>query len=568
MLPEQTVCFTKTAIRYMELHNMDHDTDLYVSVDAPHQGAVVPSGAQHTMDFIDDITPSWMDEELDNLTDDLFLPAPKQMLVNHYGSGSEYPIGIQGFHDRFYNDLNAMGYPQQSRNIAVTNGRLDGNGTNSINQRYYEGKMHLFWILLNGKLRLNLTHHDARARIFYWRLKFLIFNVWKRERHANSYAYLGSYENTPGGISSIDDLDRRILKFTEWGFDWFVTGVKQNLSTDSFSFLPTKSALDYQGDPYLFEDISGKNLTCNNTPFDSYFAPNQNENHTFLSTGASNFIKQEILGNPQFPSYILINEDLKQQGANLCGSNNVRLYFESCNVKNGTTWSVSDPSKVNIVQQDTSQFIFNATSNASGSVIITAHIPGQNSISREIWINKAKVSVELERDMGGISNWAKGYLKGIGLTLEEQEVSFIHWEQLSSTHGGTMSAGYNSPTINGQGPNNYWTVNVRVHVTNPCGTVQYDFVLTPPPCPPSGFTIEFSNDDSYVLRPIPCDRVFNNNNEQITLYSESIEIFDYSGNLIFNTKGDHIDVSNLKPGIYFIRALIDNEIITKKIIKK
>jgi len=167
------------ALRYMELHNMNHDTDLYVSVDAPHQGAVVPSGAQYTMDFIDDLVPGWMDEELDDLTDDLFLPAPKQMLVNHYGSGSEYPIGIQGFHNRFYNDLNAMGYPQQSRNIAVTNGRLDGIGTNEINQKYYEGKMHLFWVLLNGKLRLNLTHHDARARVFYWRLKFLGITVWK-----------------------------------------------------------------------------------------------------------------------------------------------------------------------------------------------------------------------------------------------------------------------------------------------------------------------------------------------------------------------------------------------------
>lgn len=44
-----------------------------------------------------------------------------------------------------------MGYPQQSRNVAVINGRLDGIGTNGINQKYYEGKLHLFWVLLNGK---------------------------------------------------------------------------------------------------------------------------------------------------------------------------------------------------------------------------------------------------------------------------------------------------------------------------------------------------------------------------------------------------------------------------------
>src|SRR5690606_40644743 len=95
---------------------------------------------QISLHYIEDLVPGWLNEELDNLTDYLFLPAPKQMLVNHYGSVSEYPIGIQGFHNRFYNDLNAMGDPQQSRNVAVINGRLDGIGTNGINQKYYEGK--------------------------------------------------------------------------------------------------------------------------------------------------------------------------------------------------------------------------------------------------------------------------------------------------------------------------------------------------------------------------------------------------------------------------------------------
>lgn len=110
-------------------------------------------------------------------------------------------------------------------------------------------------------------------------------------------------------------------------------------------------------------------------------------------------------------------------------------------------------------------------------------------------------------------------------------------------------------------------VNARVHVTNPCGITQHDFVLTPPPCPPSGYIIEPSDDDTYTLRPIPCDELFNKNNPQ-TAYSESISVFDYNGNLMFTTKGDNVNVKNLKPGIYFIKATINNEIITKKIIKK
>ena len=47
------------ALRYMELNNLTHDVDLYASVDAPHQGATVPRGAQEMIDFVDDVVPNW-----------------------------------------------------------------------------------------------------------------------------------------------------------------------------------------------------------------------------------------------------------------------------------------------------------------------------------------------------------------------------------------------------------------------------------------------------------------------------------------------------------------------------
>ncbi|MGB3344372.1 MAG: T9SS type A sorting domain-containing protein [Aequorivita sp.] len=88
----------------------------------------------------------------------------------------------------------------------------------------------------------------------------------------------------------------------ELGFDWFVMGMSQHLATDEFSFIPTKSALDYIGDPNLYEDIT-RNLVCTgSTPFDSYYsAPSTNEPHTFLSSFSSNYLFEEIEGNPQDP---------------------------------------------------------------------------------------------------------------------------------------------------------------------------------------------------------------------------------------------------------------------------
>lgn len=283
------------ALRYMELNNLAHDVDLYVSVDAPHQGATIPRGAQEIVDFIDDSVPEFLSEDFSNIGENLENPAVRQLLSNHYRSST--------FHNTFYTDLNNMGYPQNSRNIAVVNGSFNGNGTNDINQKYFEGKGHLLWVVVDGKIRLNFTRNSGNARVFYWRLKMMGITMSKRERYAYTDPAVGSLENAPGGIASIEMLDKDILKLTDLGFDWFVIGASTHLSTDEFSFIPTKSALDYQGDLNLYEDINS-NLVCSlNTPFNSYFsASSTNEPHTFLSAPSSYYLFEEIQGNPQDPN--------------------------------------------------------------------------------------------------------------------------------------------------------------------------------------------------------------------------------------------------------------------------
>lgn len=284
------------ALRYMELNSIPHEVDLYASVDAPHQGATVPRGAQEMIDLVDDAVPNWGKdyEEFAEIGENLENPAVKQLLSNHYHSAT--------FHTTFYNSLNTMGYPQQTRNIAVVNGSFYGNGTNDINQKYYEGKAHLLWVVIDGKIRLKFTNNSGNARVFHWRLKLLGVTTWLRERYAYTSPSVGSLENAPGGIATLDMLDEDILELTKWGFDWFVMGISQHLATDEFSFIPTKSALDYIGDPNLYEDIT-RNLVCTgSTPFDSYYsAPSTNEPHTFLSSFSSNYLFEEIEGNAQDP---------------------------------------------------------------------------------------------------------------------------------------------------------------------------------------------------------------------------------------------------------------------------
>src|SRR5690606_40003352 len=84
---------------------------------------------------------------------------------------------------------------------------MSGTEINNINQRYYEGKAHLFWIVFNGKLRMNFTHNSGTARVFYWRMKLLGITIHKREKNISTNSSVGSLENAPAGYVGLDDLD-------------------------------------------------------------------------------------------------------------------------------------------------------------------------------------------------------------------------------------------------------------------------------------------------------------------------------------------------------------------------
>lgn len=291
-----------------------------------------------------------------------------------------------------------------------------------------------------------------------------------------------------------------------------------------------------------------------------------NRNH--FTNGQAKRMKLEILNNPLlqsligdscFPPTISGNQTI-------CNSSNTSYVLQHIN--DNVIWDVSN--NLDIVSSNNTTITVKPKANANGEGFIKAILTNK-TIQKNIWIGKTKVFVELESDMGGTSNWAKGYLKGVNSSLESQNISFIHWEKLSSTNGGTMSASDNSTEVFGQGPNNYWTVNGRVHVTNSCGITQFDFVLTPPPCPPSGYIIEPTGDDIYTFRPIPCDERLSVIGSQYENISNiiSISVFDLHGNKVVMIKNKNsVNLKNLKPGIYIINAIDDlGNIITKKIKK-
>ena len=119
-----------------EESDLDHDTRLYISHDAPHQGANIPIGIQFfarhiANEFID--TPaggaeisagtggSASIEEINNLFNQ---PGTQQLLSTYVDSSLN--IDNTAFDD-WQTELQSKGYPTQTRNIAISNGSFCGN---------------------------------------------------------------------------------------------------------------------------------------------------------------------------------------------------------------------------------------------------------------------------------------------------------------------------------------------------------------------------------------------------------------------------------------------------------
>ncbi|HSJ69034.1 MAG TPA: hypothetical protein VK921_15220, partial [Anditalea sp.] len=254
------------ALRYMEQNNIPHNTDLFISIDSPHNGAVVPTGLQEVADFIEDIA------NIDIADKPLTSPGAKQMLVHHYLSNSKTPAGAPNFHERFYNTLNSMGFPQQTRNIAVSNGIASGSGINTPNQNYFNGKIEtgasfpIIGIGADAKMKFSPERGETN-KVFDFRAKirFLVFDitVYRRFKEVTSNSVLGSYENSPGGFYTVESKINKFLgadgvfNTNETLLTGLIFQARAEISTPRFSYIPVKSSLAYSGGNLdLYDDFS------------------------------------------------------------------------------------------------------------------------------------------------------------------------------------------------------------------------------------------------------------------------------------------------------------------------
>ena len=343
-----------------------HNVDVWLSFDAPHQGANIPLGDQYFIDYFKNVSES-AEENLARLNS----VAAQQMLVQHaldFGGGR--------YHIPFMRNLQnnglpgTLGWPQQVRRVALANGSNSGQmnssaGTpggsgiqldvartagNKRRQFFYRSTTPGTQIAANMYFASNAgtmgTVFNGEARV----IVALFRDVVKRRQNQSQTPW-NSYDLAPGGTY---DAQQQIVSKTlngpqEPGYEYRFTNTRPY-----HCFIPTVSALAFQyrtitGSyggvgtlPNAYTNLATRPLICNDeTPFDAYYAyPGTNAFHVTLDNAAQLFVVRELFNQSQPASFQTGNATV------VCLNGTTTLNLNDCSQRTGTVtyaWTVSGP---------------------------------------------------------------------------------------------------------------------------------------------------------------------------------------------------------------------------------
>ncbi|MFA6404341.1 MAG: right-handed parallel beta-helix repeat-containing protein, partial [Salinivirgaceae bacterium] len=303
------------ALRKMELAGKNHDSQLFFTMDTPHKGANVPLGYQKVIsslyNSIIDLNVPMLDKAIKLMNE----PATKQLLIYQDNSSTD--------HNVFFNELETMGLPQNTTNIALSNGSGYGSLTFAPNTELFkftydykfnflEGTAYAYLSLILGvksianlvpgrtdlyaEITINALNTNAN-RVYQnhiWITKKILWfipitnDLYYREAYAPAGCL--PLDGAPGGKYSTSVFLSGDIP------DEFKSAIKE----EAFCFIPTTSALGLKDwGTYLTSDLSPYNLITNGQcPFDEYFTgmPTTNQVHTDFRTPPTlgNYIASSI----------------------------------------------------------------------------------------------------------------------------------------------------------------------------------------------------------------------------------------------------------------------------------
>jgi len=287
--PSMGGLITRYALAKMEKDGIDHETSLWVSFDAPHQGANIAIGDQYFLWFFGEKSNN--SGALEGLAK-INSPAAKQMLVDHYSKGDDNEKPQSDiFRDGFIYELTnnglpgSNGYPQNLRKIALINGSKVANNQEGIDEHelLLEMEKKVLGIPVAGaEIKTSANNSFTRRWVCYAYIAGMPGNYTQQWSQPGDLPYFTtSYDEAPGGYYPT----QRIIADGSSDF---------SINYPNHSFIPSVSALDIEN-TNLTEDIENADILGNNrTPFDNYYAPIHNEEHITFSSESVDWIKEEI----------------------------------------------------------------------------------------------------------------------------------------------------------------------------------------------------------------------------------------------------------------------------------
>jgi hypothetical protein len=429
------------ALRDMEINSLPHDTRLFISHDAPQWGANVPVAYQA---LVQQLAPWKIINTIGNFPfisyEDMFpaavdaknlfnTAAAKQMLLQRYNlnvlTGSL--SADNSTHNSFMAELDNMGWPVQSRNVAISNGKCTGeaqfaNYTKMLSI-YGAGSLGSYWqnlsyslllalggntagviatnatipiINLSLQLQSPLSHVTTRGALYF------DFGAWsvpsgstqriyqgdiyvKRELfwgllnitsyilkcHSNSSSEMLPLDNAPGGRYDIEqfgiNIDNVNAALHQQFFNWVNASVPQR----SFCFIPTVSSLALANPQQnLFANVCNTATCLKPAAISDFYAPPNDEIHVSYTQASTNWILNAQ--NPAQVCELICTNGVTLTGPDLiCTSGTYTL--NNMPVNGTAVWPTSSYYTVTLLNPAGTQVTVTKTS-GSFSVNVTAEI--------------------------------------------------------------------------------------------------------------------------------------------------------------------------------------------------
>jgi len=595
---------SRYALAYMEKYSIPHNTRLWVSLDSPHLGANIPLGVQSLINTIyggSVAAQDFWDNQLGSA-------AARQQLIEQYSSRNgtqldQYwldgrtisqgfsvnkgrPIYINYYNHLYNNGLpGSNGYPQNLRKIALINGSLfnktlfdnpfqsgstelsgstipENFGPNGVQTLKIEGFGNVIGHLATMETYF-MPANGNNHKISYFKSKGLFgWNYF--DRFVTNHNSRGNMDNIPGGwFPSQRELAYSIENSVpcEWIIgqicinDWNIETIKH-----VNSFIPTVSSLGFNNPDFNWNQTLDRNLVCTGEiPFDTYYGPGRNEQHTSFTENSINWLMEELADNPQAPTVYLKDNDLIGPYA-ICQNDMVTYEFAACTATPVPNWEVSG--NLQIVTSDDYSLTVEANGPSNSSGFIKAVYP-YHTVRKDLWVGRPSSPGYLDGpeivSTGSLVTYSGG--ESEGATSYEWWLPYpfevvYPFDYFGDNWQVSPNAGRIAQVFTGNAENNGY---VQLMGKNSCGNGDAVMIY-----------VEHGNggggDPPLPVVPYPntTDMSFNLDFSTYPAGNYQIKIYDNYSNILYDGESSNIEKTistiNIPNGIYFLHIIIDGEL--------